>query len=437
MGGLARASCALALVAVGGIRDSSERLGGERWVVTAADRGDPASSSRSTAAQRARQPRTMLWQPPARGPAWGGRSAARAAGADHAQRTLCRAQGRAAEAVEDYGRAIALAPDAPVPYLNRAIAREALGAEAEAAGDAARAQALWGAALADCDAAIDRDPKEFAGARRPTRVETRVTGKKWSISGLEFRSWCHSGSRRPPGRSAAEPRGLRTRSPASSSPTRRPVPPPTKGPPHPPLLRAAWFDRGNVCLRLADYSGALDAFATAADLAPGLAGYRLRHAQLLFQQGQSSEAARMLRGVVRKYGNYAGKGERAGWVGKCGAHAARGVGVVRRAVASAGAGSEPPQREPRRLPSLTCHLSACAALLCLLDLPARAAVPPACLAQRRAYLWRLWSGLLGTWRLPKSSWRRLSAWRTVGGTCAPCAPPRAGRPPCTMRWSGC
>ena len=37
---------------------------------------------------------------------------------------------------------------------------------------------------------------------------------------------------------------------------------------------AAWFNKGNALARLQDYAGALDSYRTAADLAPGIAGYR-------------------------------------------------------------------------------------------------------------------------------------------------------------------
>ena len=85
---------------------------------------------------------------------------------------------------------------APVPYLNRAISKEALGVEAAASGDRAAALQLWRSAAADCDRAIELDGREFA----------------------------------------------------------------------------AWFDRGNIQMRLEDYPAALTDFSTAADLAPGLAG---------------------------------------------------------------------------------------------------------------------------------------------------------------------
>jgi tetratricopeptide (TPR) repeat protein len=67
---------------------------------------------------------------------------------------------------------------------------------------------------------------------------------------------------------------------------------------------AAWFDKGNVQMRVSDYTGALDSFATAADLAPGLAGYRLREATLRFQVGDVAKAKSQLQGLVRKYGTY-------------------------------------------------------------------------------------------------------------------------------------
>lgn len=37
---------------------------------------------------------------------------------------------------------------------------------------------------------------------------------------------------------------------------------------------AAWYNRGNALARLEDYAGALDSYRMAADLAPGIAGYR-------------------------------------------------------------------------------------------------------------------------------------------------------------------
>lgn len=63
--------------------------------------------------------------------------------------------------VQDFTAAVELAPDAPVPYLNRAIAYESLGVESAAAGDVARAQQLYEQAAADCSRSILLDPAEF------------------------------------------------------------------------------------------------------------------------------------------------------------------------------------------------------------------------------------------------------------------------------------
>ena len=137
-------------------------------------------------------------------------------------------QGRAQLALEDFTKAIDLAPDAPVPHLNRSIAYEQLGVNEEKRGKAGAAAELYAKAIEDCDVAIASDPKEFA----------------------------------------------------------------------------AWFDKGNVQMRVQDYDGALKSFNTAADLAPGLAGYRLRAATLQYQTGDVAKAKQTLRGIVRKYGNY-------------------------------------------------------------------------------------------------------------------------------------
>ena len=46
---------------------------------------------------------------------------------------------------------------------------------------------------------------------------------------------------------------------------------------------AAWFNKGNAEMRLGDFNSALTSYTYAADAAPGIAGYRLREAQLLFE----------------------------------------------------------------------------------------------------------------------------------------------------------
>lgn len=131
-------------------------------------------------------------------------------------------------AVEDFSKAIKLAPQAAVPLLNRAIAYEQLGVDAATAGHPDQARTFYTSALEDCKRAIENDPEEFA----------------------------------------------------------------------------AYFNKGNVQLRLEDYSGALDSFKKAADLTQ-IAGYRLRAAVLEYQAGDSSRAQQQLRGLVRKYGRYA------------------------------------------------------------------------------------------------------------------------------------
>jgi tetratricopeptide (TPR) repeat protein len=72
---------------------------------------------------------------------------------------------------------------------------------------------------------------------------------------------------------------------------------------------AAWYDRGLVQMRLAstdeDWAAARASFDRAADLAPGLAGYRLRSAALAFQCGDAERARLALRGVARKSPAYA------------------------------------------------------------------------------------------------------------------------------------
>ncbi len=59
-------------------------------------------------------------------------------------------------------------------------------------------------------------------------------------------------------------------------------------------------------VRVGQYEAALAAYSRAADLAPGIAGYRLRQAELLFQNARPADADSMMRGVVRKNPNYAG-----------------------------------------------------------------------------------------------------------------------------------
>uniref|UniRef100_A0A0D6QWT7 Uncharacterized protein n=1 Tax=Araucaria cunninghamii TaxID=56994 RepID=A0A0D6QWT7_ARACU len=119
------------------------------------------------------------------------------------------------EAAGDLSEAIRLAPEAPVPFLNRAIAYEALGRYEDA--------------IEDCKSAIVNDPEEFA----------------------------------------------------------------------------AWYNLGNVDVKVKDYDGALVAYERASVLKPGIAGYRLKQALVLFQLNRAEEARKLVEGLVRKYPNYA------------------------------------------------------------------------------------------------------------------------------------
>ena len=58
---------------------------------------------------------------------------------------------------------------------------------------------------------------------------------------------------------------------------------------------------------MGEFSSALVAYSRAADLAPGIAGYRLRQAELLFQNNRAHDADVMMRGIVRKNPSYAGR----------------------------------------------------------------------------------------------------------------------------------
>eukprot|EP00252_Welwitschia_mirabilis_P000020 TRINITY_DN10014_c0_g1_i1.p1 TRINITY_DN10014_c0_g1~~TRINITY_DN10014_c0_g1_i1.p1 ORF type:complete len:320 (+),score=55.10 TRINITY_DN10014_c0_g1_i1:116-1075(+) len=118
-------------------------------------------------------------------------------------------------AAEDLTKAVKLAPEASVPFLNRAIAYEALGRYQDA--------------VEDCKSAIVNDPEESA----------------------------------------------------------------------------AWFNLGNIDVKIQDYEGALAAYERASVLAPGIAGYLLRQALVLFQLNRIDEARKLFESLVRKYPNYA------------------------------------------------------------------------------------------------------------------------------------
>lgn len=138
-------------------------------------------------------------------------------------------QGKAEQAINDYNRALELAPGVSVPLLNRGLAYEQLGVEKQLASREKEAYDCWALGKADLEKAIEIDPDEFV----------------------------------------------------------------------------AYYDLGLIELRLGEFEQSSMHLQTAADLAPGIAGYRVRAAALLFQTGEVSKAAQQLRGVVRKYGLYA------------------------------------------------------------------------------------------------------------------------------------
>ena len=55
--------------------------------------------------------------------------------------------GHPVEALEDFTRAVSLAPEAPVPYLNRSLAHEQLGVDAERAGQRDQAEQEFAKAI--------------------------------------------------------------------------------------------------------------------------------------------------------------------------------------------------------------------------------------------------------------------------------------------------
>lgn len=136
--------------------------------------------------------------------------------------------GRPAAALAEFDAAVALAPGAAVPLLNRSLALEQLAVEARGAGQEAEANRALDAALADATAACAADPTE----------------------------------------------------------------------------PAAFFDAGGILQRLGQTGDALAAFRRAADLAPGLPGYRLRVGTLQFEVGDDTGAGVTVRGVTRRAPQY-------------------------------------------------------------------------------------------------------------------------------------
>lgn len=75
------------------------------------------------------------------------------------------------------------------------------------------------------------------------------------------------------------------------------------------VLRPRWVSESirAAQARKGEFSSALAAYSRAADLAPGIAGYRLRQAEMLFQNNRAHDADVMMRGIVRKNPSYAGR----------------------------------------------------------------------------------------------------------------------------------
>lgn len=154
-------------------------------------------------------------------------------------------QGRLELALRDYTRAVELAPKAPVPYVNRALAHESLALQGTKGG--AVYQCELQAALDDLSIAIQLDPSEFTAYFNRGR---------WARGVLADEDGGHH---------------------------------------HTP---------GNVLMRLDDFDAASSSFTAAADLAPGIAGYRLRAATLYYQTGDTARALNTVRGVLRKNPRY-------------------------------------------------------------------------------------------------------------------------------------
>lgn len=123
--------------------------------------------------------------------------------------------GKFTDAERNLSKAVELAPGAPVPLLNRAVSRQALGRLAEARDD--------------CSAAIELDGNEFA----------------------------------------------------------------------------AWHNRGQIEADMGEWERALADYTVAADLAPGLAGYRLKQGLAAWQTGDDALSRQLLAGLARKYAQYA------------------------------------------------------------------------------------------------------------------------------------
>jgi len=138
--------------------------------------------------------------------------------------------GRPQQALEHFDRAVALAPGAAVPRMNRALAKEALAVAAAAT--------------------TGRKGASSSSSPPPSSSSASSSSSSSSSAALLLASAAEDAR----AASQLDPREF-----------------------------AAFFDLGNILERQRDFEGALAAFAEAADLAPGLPGYRLREAAAMFQ----------------------------------------------------------------------------------------------------------------------------------------------------------
>ena len=184
--------------------------------------------------------------------------------------------GRPQQALEHFDRAVELAPSAAVPRMNRALAKEALAVAAAAA-----AESKGGGGSGGGGAGASSSSSSSSSSPASASVEALLAS------------------------AADDARQASVMDPKEF---------------------AAFYDLGNILERQGDFVGALQAFTSAADLAPGLPGYRLRQATAMYQvavdddDGEEAAAAsssaasasasvakarRLVAGVARKNPRYA------------------------------------------------------------------------------------------------------------------------------------
>ena len=192
-----------------------------------------------------------------------------------------------------------------MPYLNRAIAKESLGVAAAARGDSPAAQALWRSALADCDAAIERDSKEFAAWFDRGNIRMRL--EQWGDALTDFSTAADLAPGLPGGHATA---GMRAGAHRVSMPGTACLDAPQPRSSRPVgggILRvsAQQLSAAVVC-------PALEPFLPTSLLLKPPAGYRLRQAALLFQNEDETAAARMMQ-VWRRTGEEHAEDSRRAW----------------------------------------------------------------------------------------------------------------------------